>query len=237
MRIPDWLSKANIETAIHLWHRFKGPRMVRRASYLILAAVALEANVPQMLVQGSFKLIKVDIFVPDTPHWVTVCFVAFAVILFVADRRFPESHAPYAANPHDVYLLRELRRIFTPAMLNYLNTHAFGAGANFYDLKPLFEISENWNTGHFEFVDTELQELFAPVFDLTMVFTALLTRELHPGNAEGYLTPYGDHESSFYVSQQTIDGIREMDAMSARLARAVDAFERVARKKMPEESK
>jgi hypothetical protein len=34
----------NLETAIDLWHRLKGRPMARRAGYLILAAVVLEAN-------------------------------------------------------------------------------------------------------------------------------------------------------------------------------------------------
>ena len=67
--------------------------MARRAGYLILAAVALEANLPQMIVQGVFKLLGVDLAIPETPHWVTLGFVLFAVVLLLGDRYLPAANA------------------------------------------------------------------------------------------------------------------------------------------------
>ena len=66
----NWLTKPNAETVIDLWHRFKGRPISRNAGYLILAAVGLESNIVQLVIEGGFLAnLKVDI--PDTPHWVT----------------------------------------------------------------------------------------------------------------------------------------------------------------------
>jgi phage FluMu gp28-like protein len=49
-----WITRRDLEVAIDVWHRFKGRfkgrPISRRAGYLIVAAVALEADVPQLIV-------------------------------------------------------------------------------------------------------------------------------------------------------------------------------------------
>jgi hypothetical protein len=90
----DWLTKPNAETMIDLWHRFKGHPISRNAGYLVLAAVGLESNIIQSLIEGGFSYAGVKVDIPKTPHWVTAVFVGAAAVLLIADRLIPVTTSP-----------------------------------------------------------------------------------------------------------------------------------------------
>jgi hypothetical protein len=106
-----WLTREDLEAAIDLWHRFKGRPLSRRAGYLIVAAVALEADVPQLIVHGLFKTFGIDVPILETPRWVSLGFAALAAVLLVADRLLPERVPIPRPNPHDVELFRRFRAL------------------------------------------------------------------------------------------------------------------------------
>ncbi|MGY4306262.1 hypothetical protein ACVIJ6_003505 [Bradyrhizobium sp. USDA 4369] len=223
-----WLSKENLEAAIDLWHRLKGRAMARRAGYLVLAAVALEANMPQMIVQGAFKAYGIELAFPETPHWVSVSFVGFAVLLLFGDRYLPEARRP-APNPHDVELYAKFRNLFDDDVMYFLRTHDFGGGSfsgkyfNVFD-----EISASWVGSRYSFDDSGMSKVWEKLFPKNRQLVRLIAENTSPTGRE-WCRPHWAGEDRH--SDETVQCVKLMNDTATQLAELVDELEAAARQK------
>ncbi|MBO4224034.1 hypothetical protein [Bradyrhizobium neotropicale] len=223
-----WLSKANLEVAIDLWHRFKGRAMSRRAGYLIAAAVALEADLPQLIVQGGFKAAGVDLVLPETPHWVSVSFVGFAVLLLFGDRYLPEAHRA-SPNPHDVELYAKFRKLFDDDVMYFLRTHDFGGGSfsgkyfNVFD-----EVSAVWVGSRYNFDDSKMSKIWEELFPKNRQLLRLIADNTDPTGRD-WCRPHWAGED--WPSDETTQRVKLMNDTATQLAELVDKLEAEARRK------
>ncbi|WP_340672505.1 hypothetical protein [Bradyrhizobium ottawaense] len=228
MQMPSWFNRANVEAAIDLWHRFKGRAMARNAAYLILAAVALEADMPQMLVQGGFKFAGVDLPMPETPHWVSVSFVALAVVLLVTDRWLPEARSPVAPNPHDVELYAKFKNLFDDDVLYFLRTHDFGGGFSGRYFTVLNDISAVWVGPRYGFNDPELAAIWNEFFPKNRQLVKLIAQYTTRTGSD-WCQPYWHDED--WHSEETMERVKLMNDTGSELVDLIDKLEAEARKK------
>jgi hypothetical protein len=153
-----WLTRNNFETGIELWHRLKGRAISRNAGYLILAAVGLESNIVQLLVEGAFSYAHIKVDIPDTPHWVTAVFVVSAVVLLIADRLLPIANSRPEPNPHDVILIKRVRELFDENMQIFLKDEDFGSFTVAYEpISRLHNSNYVWRGPEYEFIEPMVQ--------------------------------------------------------------------------------
>ncbi|MCA1547414.1 hypothetical protein I6F36_11365 [Bradyrhizobium sp. BRP19] len=228
MKMPPWFSRANVEATIDLWHRFKGRAMARNAAYLILAAVALEASMPQMLIQGAFKLAGIDLPVPDTPHWVSVSFVALAVVLLITDRWLPDIRSTAAPNPHDVELYAKFKDLFDDDVLYFLRTHDFGGGFPVRYFTVLNDISAVWVGSRYGFDDPDLAAIWNALFPKNRELLKLMAKYTTRTGSD-WCQPYWHDED--WHSDKTMQRVKLMNDTGSELVDLIDKLEAEARKK------
>jgi hypothetical protein len=205
--------------------------MSRRAGYLILAAVALEANLPQLIVQGSFKAFGIDLPVPDTPHWVSVSFAGLAVLLLIADRYLPETHGTPPPNPHDVQLFNSFRELFDDNVMYFLRTHDFGNGFDRFFFTRLNDVSAAWVGARYEFEDPELRATWDRLFACNRTLVRLMARNTTPlgSNPEWCKCWWSDEDE---LPERAEKAIKEMNETASELVRVIDELESLARAKL-----
>jgi hypothetical protein len=223
-------TRQTLEFAIDLWHRFKGRPMSRRAGYLIVAAVALETDVPQLIVHGLFKAFGIDVPILESPHWVSVVFVGLAVALLVADRFLPESTSIPRPNPHDVDLFRRFRELFDDDTMFFLRTHDCRSSFEAKYFKVFNEISAVWVGSRYQFDDTEMSAIWEDLFPRDRELARLIAYNTTPAQRNmDWLQPYWVHEDSH--SPETERKVKLMNETATELAQLVDRLETVARRK------
>jgi hypothetical protein len=223
-------TRENLEVAIDLWHRFKGRPMSRRAGYLIVAAVALEADVPQLIIHGLFKTLGIDVPILETPHWVSVSFAGLAVILLIADRFLREPAPIQRPNPHDVDLLKRFRALLDDDTMYFLRTHDFGGSFDAKYFKVFNEISAVWVGSRYQFDDPELSAIWEDLFPKNRELARLIAYNTTPapGNVD-WCQPYWVHDD--WHSPETTQKIKIMNNTATELAELVDRLEAAARRK------
>jgi hypothetical protein len=204
--------------------------MSRRAGYLILSAVALEANVPQLIVQGLFKIFRIDLSIPDTPHWVSVSFAALAAVLLIVDRYLPETHITPPPNPHDVQLFRTFRELFDDNVMYFLRTHDFGNGFQSYFFKRLNDVSAEWVGARYEFQDMELRASWERLFqhNRNLVRLIAINTTASGPKADWCKCWWSDADD---LSDRANNTIKEMNDTATELVRLIDELESLARAK------
>jgi hypothetical protein len=228
MQMLSWINRANVEATIDVWHRFKGRAMARNAAYLILAAVALEASMPQMLVQGAFKLASVDLQIPDTPHWVSVSFASLAVVLLIADRYLPEARSPVTPNPHDVELYAKFKGLFDDDVMYFLRTHDFGAGFPSRYFTVLNDISAVWVGSRYGFNAPDLAATWDEFFPKNRQLLKLMAQYTTRTGSD-WCQPYWHDED--WHSEKTMERVKLMNDTGSELVDLIDKLEAEARKK------
>jgi hypothetical protein len=223
------LTKANLETAIELWHRFKGRPMARRAGYLILAAVALEANVLQLIVQGIFKLLGTDLPTPETPHWVSLGFAMLAVTLLFGDRYLPEQMALPTPNPHDVALFKQFRELFDDDMMYFLKMHDFGGSFDRKYFKSFDALNCVWIGSKYEFDDPKMTEILREILPKSRRLTSLMAQYTTSSGDFEWCRPYWHNED--FHSPKTIERVKDMNDKATEIAELIDKLEAEARGK------
>jgi hypothetical protein len=111
---------------------------VAAGGYLIVAAVL------QLILHGLFKTFGIVVPILETPHWVSLGFVAFAAVLLVADRLLPERAPIPRPNPNDVDLFKRFRALFDEDTMYFLRTHNFESSFDRNYFNVLNEISAAW---------------------------------------------------------------------------------------------
>lgn len=203
--------------------------MSRRAGYLIAAAVALEADLPQLIIQGGFKIAGVDLAIQDTPHWVSVSFVGFAVLLLFGDRYLPEVSRT-EPNPHDIELYAKFRKLFDDDVMYFLRTHDFGGGsfsAKYFDVFD--EISASWVGSRYNFDDTDMSGIWEELFVTNRQLVRLIAENTSPTMGSDRCRPSWASEDFF--SEETQGRVTLMNNTATRLAEHVDELEAEARRK------
>lgn len=202
--------------------------MARNAAYLIVAAVALEANMFQMLVQGAFKLAGTDLQMSDTPHWVSVSFVALAVILLIADRYLPEVRSPAAPNPHDVELYAKFKDLVDDDVMYFLRTHDFGAGFSGRYFRVLNDVSAVWVGSRYGFNDKDLAAIWTEFFSKNRQLVKLMAQYTTRTGSD-WCQPYWHDED--WHSEETMERVKLMNDTGSEVVDLIDKLEAEARKK------
>jgi len=225
-----WFSRKNFEISIDLWHRLKGGAMSRRAGYLILAAVALETDVLQLLIEGGFAFVNIKINIPETPHWVSVSFAGFAVILLVADRYLPLANVRQPPNPHDVELFKRFRELFNDDVMYFLRHHDFGNSFHIRYFKAFNEISTSWLGSRYQFDDAELALVWSELLPKNRELADLIaTYTIPTGNKFDWCQPYWFNED--WHSDETIKRVKLMNNIGTEMAELIDKLEAEARRR------
>jgi hypothetical protein len=227
----DWLTQPNAEKVIDLWHRFKGRPISRNAGYLILAAVGLESNIVQLLIEGGFSYANVKVDIPDTPHWVTAVFVIAAVVLLIADRLIPITASRPEPNPHDVHLFEQFRGMFDDDVLYFLRTHDFGGGS-FHSryFKVFNNISADWIGGRYNFDDAEMAQIWKKFFAKNRELAELIAVNTTPnsGNMD-FCQPWWYAED--FHTENITERVKLMNDTATEMAELIDQLEAEARRK------
>lgn len=231
----DRLSKSDFEAAIDLWHRFKGRAISRNAGYLILAAVGLESNIGQLLVEGTLSYANIKIDVPDTPHWVTAVFVTGAVVLLIADRLIPIPNSRLEPSPHDVILIKRLRELFDQPMQIFLKDEDFGSYSIGYEpIKRLHNANYVWRGPEYEFIEPKVQEKWLALRISMKEFGHDVATHTWPSDGgRDYVTVYGRNEYPEAPQEYTTERIRKLNELATVVVERYYELDALARRNIP----
>jgi hypothetical protein len=227
-----WLQE-NLGWIVDLWLKVRGRALARNAGYLILAAIALETDVVQLLLAGLFGAFGVSLTVSETPHYVAIIFAAFAVLLLVIERVLPEKTALPTVYPHDEQLMRTVRRTYTSGLDHFLRVHAFGNGSfNWRVLDPLDEF-RSWRGTQCEFVNEEVNKAWGEV--RAAAFTLMeevADKTISVRGSVDRATPFRDDEDHDWHTQEMIDRCKVLDDAADKVVEKWDKFDALARRQI-----
>jgi hypothetical protein len=230
-----WLTRNNFETGIELWHRLKGRAISRNAGYLILAAVGLESNIVQLLVEGAFSYAHIKVDIPDTPHWVTAVFVVSAVVLLIADRLLPIAHLRPEPNPHDIVLIKRVRELFDENMQIFLKDEDFGSFTIEYEpISRLHNSNYVWRGPEYEFIEPKVQEKWLALQTIMKEFGNEVATHTSPAEmGRDRVTVYSRNEYPEDRSDRTVERIRKLNDLATTVIERYYEMDALARRNIP----
>lgn len=213
----------------------KGRAISRNAGYLILAAVSLESNIVQLLIEGASSYAHVKVDIPDTPHWVTAVFVVSAAVLLVADRLLPVAGLRPEPNPHDILLIKRVRDLFDAEMQIFMKDEDFASYT--IDYKPigrLHHVNYVWRGPEYEFVETAVQEKWSALRVAIKEFghdVATYTSPTDMGSDR--VTVYRRNEYPESPSEHTESNIRKLNDLATTVIERFYELDALARRTIP----
>lgn len=144
--------------------------------------------------------------------------------------------APAPDNPHprDVELLERVHRKLSPALRQFLHQHNFGSPFRITRLEPIHEMNESWVGALYEFHDREVQRAFVDLRRLAVEFGNLIFERIYAMDRYPEMGwPKSNRDEAEGRQPETQQAIRAMNAKAAELCKAIDAFDRIARDRIP----
>lgn len=137
--------------------------------------------------------------------------------------------APDEPHPHDVELLREIHRLLSQNVRDFLHQHDFGGPFPRVRLSPVYEIAD-WVGAAYEFHDRLLQAGWADLRSAIDGFAKLALERLHASDRNPHMaSPLTDMDRAGGVSPQTYAVIKALNVQATALSEAIDTFDRLAR--------
>jgi hypothetical protein len=157
----DW--KPFLDFGERIYRIWKGNAWNKAAYLLVFAGVTSITSLFQYVLVALFAMGGQRIDIPDTPPSVSFLLILLGLTFFALGRWMPEVIAKATANPNDVKLFREFRRIVTTNALTFMREHNFRTPFNRDYLGPFQKLAYDWRGARFQFVDTEVQKKFEAV--------------------------------------------------------------------------
>lgn len=228
----DLVSKQSVEWAVSLWVRVRGKMSARIAWVLVAAAVAVVSNALPIVVGGLFAAFGKEFTIPEVPSWIAAIFATLAIVLLVAERFVPEKMP--SPNPHDVRLLREFQALMTQDVRSFLSERRFGTAWPRVRLNAVGTLADTWKGARYEFEDPELQSALEQAISEARSLEDKQEYMTYPHlHVHGLQTAHTEDDDRRGLQPQTIANIRELNETGVRLVEAIDALNRIARRKIP----
>ncbi|MGJ4898644.1 hypothetical protein ACQR2B_28035 [Bradyrhizobium oligotrophicum] len=142
--------------------------------------------------------------------------------------------APQVPHPRDVELLERVHRQLPLSLRQFLHQHNFGSPFRLAQLDPIHEMNETWVGAAYEFHDPEVQRTFDDLRRLAGEFGGLVLERIYAMDrnpAMGW--PKTDQDVAKEIQPGTGQAIKAMNAEAAMFCAAIDAFDRIARDRIP----
>lgn len=163
----------------------------------------------------------------DTPERIGWSLIALGIVLIAVG-----SYTSRPANPNDITLIGKFRKIFNVQQVDFLSTHNFHDNWHKSMITDIEDVADSWGGARFEFVDKKLNELLAKVKELSRAFVNLENKGFYV-QAGGPVRTMKTGPDRNGLTADTQTPINDLNALSRKLADAVNELERVARRKMP----
>jgi hypothetical protein len=209
--------------------------MARRAGYFILAAVALETDIVQLLAQAAFGAFGIVVTPSDTPHFVAISFAAMGAFLLILDRVLPENRAPVQVNPHDVILIKRVRDLFDENMQIFLRDEDFGGLNIEYDsIKRIHNINYAWRGPEYEFIEPKVQEKWLALRTSMKEFGHDVATYTSPSDmSRDHVTVYSRNEYPEDPKEHTTERIRKLNDLATVVIERYYELDALARRNIP----
>lgn len=216
-----------------LFRIWKGNAWNKAASLLIIAGVTTITSIFQYVVVAIFSALGYRIVIPETPLWVSLFLIALGVALLVFGR-LAGTAAKRTANPKDVALYRDFKKLITKNALAFIRDHNFRTPFERARLAPFETIACDWRGARFTFVDRVVQKKLEPVVAAANKLDNMISFYTYPcdGNA-AWSTPLNREDERGDVTEATWGRIKEMNEGASDLIRRIDDFERTADARIP----
>jgi hypothetical protein len=231
----NWLTRSNLETGIDLWNRLKGRAMARRAGYFVLAAVALETDVLQLLAQAAFAAFGIVVTPSNTPHFVAIAFAAMGGFLLILDRILAETRAAVQVNPHDLVLIKRVRELFDQNMQIFLRDEDFGTfSIEYAPIGRLHHINYVWRGPEFEFIEPRVQEKWSALRASMKEFGHEVATHTWPTEmGRDHVTVYSRNEYPESRSERTEERINKLNDLATTVIERFYEMDALARRNIP----
>lgn len=141
---------------------------------------------------------------------------------------------PESPHPRDVELLERLHRQLPIALRQFLHQHNFGSPFRLERLDPIHEMNEAWVGAAYEFHDPVVQKSFSELRRATAEFGNLILERIHTMDRNPKMGwPKTNQDVAQGIQPGTQKAIQAMNAHAAQLCVAIDAFDRIARDRIP----
>jgi hypothetical protein len=228
MRNP--LSRENIEWFVRL---LRGRPLARWGTYLLIAAVALYATLPQAVLEGGLEIFGVKLNIVETPLAVFFGLLLAGCLLLVLDRVLPVLPValPYT-HPNDRQLIERIRREYAPCD-RFMRDHDFGAPFKYDKLNPLDAI-DHWIGARYKFIDPEVELAWNAFRAAVRKFLEEISERTVPASVPGLLTPIFDGEDSDWHTPEVMARYKVLNDTSNGVTEAWDELDALALRKLPD---
>lgn len=142
--------------------------------------------------------------------------------------------APGQPHPRDVKLLERVHRQLPLELRQFLYRHNFGSPFRLDQLDPIHEMNETWVGAAYEFQDPVVQTAFGDLRRIASEFGDLVLQRIHAMDRNPKMGwPKTDQDVVQGIQPGTQQVIQRMNANAAELCTAIDAFDRIARDRIP----
>jgi hypothetical protein len=234
MNFPNWISTGNIEWAARLYMYLRRRPLTRYGGILILGALALYSNIPQLMMAAALTWAGKPFQLSDPPERVVFFAIAIGASLIVLDRVLPDKTVLPTAYPHDEKLMRTIRDSYTPELDRFLRTWAFGNGSFKSNvLNPLDGIRFS-RGAQYEFIDPEVNQAWKNVREAAQVFMKDIGEKTIPARrGDDRITPFYDHENIDFHSPDMIERCKALDDGATKLVEEWDKFDAISQRRIP----
>lgn len=205
------------------------------SSIAIIGAIALTGTLVETIIAVVFAAKGQPSPISQIPPWIGfgILFLGIAAASLGAYWQRPQLPRKNKPNPHDVRLIEEFRRQFTEPQVNFLRAHNFWGSFPSNALDNVFEVAA-WRGAAYEFTDEEIEALFEQVKLRSDELASIAELKTWPHRvAHGRHTALPDNYDEWNPDPITIQAVSNLNDAARNLVLAVDAFERVARRKIP----
>ncbi|MBY5421049.1 hypothetical protein [Rhizobium leguminosarum] len=149
-------------------------------------------------------------------------------------RKRLRSPAPEVPHPRDVELLERVHRQLPLTLRQFLHQHNFGSPFRLAHLDPIHEMNETWVGAAYEFHDPEVQRPFDDLRRLGDEFGGLVLERIYAMDRNPTMGwPKTDQDVAQGIQPGTRQAIEAMNAKATAFCAAIDAFDRIARDRIP----
>jgi hypothetical protein len=166
-----------------------------------------------------------------TKHLVAALKAIFNDDVVRAGLRAPAPHTPH---PRDVELLERVHRQLPLALRQFLHQHNFGSPFRLAQLDPIHEMNETWVGAAYEFHDPEVQGTFRDLRRVAGEFGGLVLERIYAMDRNPKMGwPKTDQDVAQGIQPGTQQAIKAMNAKAVEFCATIDAFDRIARDRIP----
>ena len=209
--------------------------MARRASYFIIAAVALETDIIQLLAQAALGAFGIVVTPNDTPHFVSLAFAAIGAFLLVLDRVLPDNRPVVQVNPHDVVLIKRVRELFDENMQIFLRDEDFaGMNIDYEPIKRIHNINYAWRGPEYEFIEPKVQENWLALRASMKEFGHDVSAYTSTSDmGRDCVTVYSRNEYPEDPKEHTVERIRKLNDLATVIIERYYEMDALARRNIP----